>query len=98
MCLPSLMDALADVPEFRPAQGRRYDLLSVLLLCCVVGMCGARSRLAIADWGANRKAGVRVAQSMLRSQGATTGSDELSESSYCLRNNPSDQSARRQRV
>jgi len=33
-------DALADVPDFRESQGRRYEFLPVLLLCCVAVMCG----------------------------------------------------------
>lgn len=51
--VPSLRDALAEVPEFRQVRGRRYELLPVLLLCCVAVMCGYRSQAAIAQWGTN---------------------------------------------
>lgn len=51
--VPSLKDALAEVREFRQVRGRRYELLPVLLLCCVAVMCGYRSQAAIAEWGTN---------------------------------------------
>lgn len=51
--VPSLAQALSLLPDFRQAKGKRYDLLPVLLLCCVAMMCGCTSQAAIADWGRN---------------------------------------------
>jgi predicted transposase YbfD/YdcC len=51
--VPSLAQALAEVPDFRQAQGRRYELLPILLLACVAVMGGCCSESAIADWGHN---------------------------------------------
>lgn len=49
--LPSLLEALSAVPDFRRAQGRRYPLSSVLAFGVVATLCGYKSYGAMAEWG-----------------------------------------------
>jgi DDE_Tnp_1-associated/Transposase DDE domain len=49
--VPSLLAALATVPDHRRAAGRRHALPSVLAFLCCGMLCGGRSLLAIAEWG-----------------------------------------------
>lgn len=46
-----LVEALAEVPDPRSRYGRRYPLPALLALVVVATLCGARSLLAIAQWG-----------------------------------------------
>lgn len=54
--VPSLLEALADVPDPRKARGRRYRLASVLTLAVCAMLSGARSLYAIAQWGRDHNA------------------------------------------
>lgn len=51
--IPSLQASLSAISDTRQAQGRRYELVPVLLLCCVGLMSGYKSVNAIAEWGRN---------------------------------------------
>lgn len=48
---PSLLDALATIPDHRRAAGRRHPLPAVLAFVCCGVLCGNTSLLAIAEWG-----------------------------------------------
>ena len=50
----SLWEAFAEVPDPRQPSGRRYPLPSVLTLCVVSMLSGARSLYAIAQFGRDR--------------------------------------------
>jgi len=50
---PPLLDILAQVPDPRHRQGRRYELRSILALLCAATLCGYRSYGAMAEWGQN---------------------------------------------
>lgn len=47
----ALVDVLADIPDFRQSQGKRYSLVAVLSLMVAAMLCGYKSYSAIAQWG-----------------------------------------------
>ena len=49
--VPSLLTALASVPDHRRAAGRRHALPTVLTFVCCGMLCGCESLLALAEWG-----------------------------------------------
>lgn len=49
--IPSLLEALKSVPDHRSPSGKRHHLSSILAFACCGMLCGARSLLAIFEWG-----------------------------------------------
>jgi predicted transposase YbfD/YdcC len=47
----ALVELLADLPDFRQAQGKRYSLPAILSLTVAAILCGYKSYSAIAEWG-----------------------------------------------
>jgi predicted transposase YbfD/YdcC len=56
--LPSLLHALAAVPDPRSLRGRRHALTAVVAIALVAVLGGARSQAAIAQWAAESAPGV----------------------------------------
>jgi len=75
---PSLLRALAEVPDPRSrhgrCHGRRHPLPAILALATVAMLCGARSRYAIAQWGREQPEAVVRTMGFTRQQtpGVTT--------------------------
>ena len=49
--VPSLLEALAHVPDPRKRRGQRYSVATILTFAVCAMACGARSLYAIAQWG-----------------------------------------------
>jgi len=47
----ALVDLLAQIPDFRQSQGKRYSLTAILSLAVAAILCGYKSYSAIAQWG-----------------------------------------------
>jgi hypothetical protein len=65
--IPSLLEALAVVPDPRARRGRRYTAATILTFAVCAMLCGARSLYAIAQWGRDQgSAEVRAALGITR--------------------------------
>ncbi len=65
--VPSLLGALASVPDPRHRRGRRYSAAAMLTFAVCAMVCGARSLYAIAQWGREQgSAEVRAALGITR--------------------------------
>src|SRR5260370_42041199 len=70
---PSLLRALAEVPDPRSRHGRRHPFPAVLALATVAMLCGARSLYAIAQWGHEHPEAVVRARGFSREQTPRVG-------------------------
>lgn len=68
---PSLLRALAEVPDPRSRHGRRHPLPAILALATVAMLSGARSLYAMAQWGREQSEDVVQALGFVR--GRTPG-------------------------
>ncbi len=67
--VPSLLEALAGVPDPRQRRGVRYSVATVLSFSVCAMVCGARSLYAIAQWGREQGAAeVRAALGIRRAR------------------------------
>ena len=73
-CRP-LLEVLAEVPDFRKPQGKRYSLASILALACAAILCGYKSYAAMAEWG--RYYGMELALSLGFKEGKTPSTGTL---------------------
>lgn len=65
--VPSLLEALAAVPDPRARRGRRYTAATILTFAICAMLCGARSLYAIAQWGRDQSsAEIRTALGITR--------------------------------
>ncbi|WP_277881325.1 transposase family protein [Leptolyngbya sp. FACHB-17] len=75
--IPSLLEALTLVPDHRHASGKRHSLASILTFICCGMMCGAKSLLAIVEWGRQHQSwwceAVRAGLTLAVSNGQTEG-------------------------
>ncbi len=51
--VPSLLESLKQVPDFRSRHGRRYPLEAILALGVAAMLCGYNTYGAMAEWGKN---------------------------------------------
>ena len=51
----SIYERLHKITDLRKARGKRYRLVSVLMIILMAKLCGANTPMAIAEWGENHK-------------------------------------------